>query len=211
MSFLDKLKPHLRKAAEAAQEKAKDPAFQAKVKAAAEKQMRRPAADHRGGTGGLPSGRRAFTGGNPGTPGYPWSPGDPMYGMYAWPGFYDQQGNWCEHDSDGDGVPDSQDAAPNDPSIQTADQADHAQYGDTDNDGVPDAQDPDNADQFAGQPDEPGGEAYEGYDGTSSPDVPDAAGDTYDPGYGGGDTGYSDGGGGYDSGGGDSGGGGGDF
>jgi hypothetical protein len=192
---------------EKAEEKAKDPEFQAKVKKAAQRQatQRRRAASE--GTA-APIGRRAFGGGYPGTIGYPWGPGDPLYGTYAYPGYY-QDGQWYEQDSDGDGVPDSQDAAPNDPSIQTADQADQAQYGDTDADGVPDAQDPDNADQFAGEPDEPGGEAY---DGGGMSDVPDAAGDTYDPGYSdGGGGGYSDGGGGYDSGGGDSGGGGGDF
>jgi hypothetical protein len=105
MSIFDKLKPHLQKAHKVAEEKAKDPEFRAKVQQAVQKRR----------TGGSQSGRRPFMGGGPGTDGYPWMPGDPMYGLYANPGFYDQNGQWCEQDSDGDGVPDSQDAAPNDP------------------------------------------------------------------------------------------------
>src|SRR3954454_1632413 len=119
MGFLDKFKPMLDKA----KAKAQDPEFQAKVKAAAEKQAdkrRRPAATTRP-TGGLQSGRNAFTGGGVGTPGYPWNPGDPLYGQYAYPGFYGDDGSWYEQDSDGDGVPDSQDADPNDPNVQTDD------------------------------------------------------------------------------------------
>lgn len=103
MGFLDKFRPAIDKA----KEKAQDPAFQAKVKEQAQKQLER----RRQGQ------RRAFTGGGPDTPGYPWPAGHPMHGHHAHPGFYDDDGQW--HDSDGDGVPDAYDADPNDPNVQS--------------------------------------------------------------------------------------------
>lgn len=178
MSWLDKLKGHPKVAAamEKAEQKAKDPAFQRQVKDAVQRK-----AQQRGQRG-----RHAFAGGGPNAVGYPYLPGHPMYGQYAHPGFYDDDQNWYDQDSDGDGVPDSQDADPNDPNVQT--EADLEQ-------GDPDA----------GFDDGPGGETTQydpgEVDDTGMGDVPDTAGDTYD---GGGDAGGYDGGGDY--GGGDSGG-----
>jgi hypothetical protein len=118
VSFLDRFKPAIEKA----KEKAQDPEFQQRVKEQAQKQMqRRRQGQH-----------RAFEGGGPDAPGYPWPVGHAMHGQYAYPGFYDDDGQWFEQDSDGDGVPDSQDAAPNDPNVQSQSDVDPGGFDDSD-------------------------------------------------------------------------------
>jgi hypothetical protein len=223
MGILDRFKPHIEKA----KEKAQDPAFQARIKEAAQRQMQQRRQQQQGRPP-VPGQRSAFTGGNVGDPGYPFMPGHPLYGQYAYPGFYDSQGQWYDQDSDGDGVPDSQDAAPNDPNVQTADQIDPgAQYGDQDqgtyNDTAPD-QDVGDADDVAAgtdvQPDA-GYQDSSGFDEVPTEPAPDPGGGYTEPapsanpdygssggGYDSGGSSYDSGGGGFDSGGGgDSGGG----
>jgi hypothetical protein len=90
-----------------AKAKAQEPEFQEKVKRMAKQQAER----RRTNPGSMRSGRRAFGGGGPNHPDYPLSPGDPMYGSMLPAGFY-QDGMWYEQDSDGDGIPDSQDPTP---------------------------------------------------------------------------------------------------
>lgn len=120
MGLLDRFRPHIEKA----KEKAQDPEFQAKVKKMAKEQ----ADKHKRQQGQWQPQRRAFTGGPTGSPGYPYAPGHPLYGQYAHPGFYDNDGQWYDQDSDGDGIPDSQDSTPYGEPEQVYDPGDQQQY-----------------------------------------------------------------------------------
>lgn len=165
MGWLDKLKGHPKVAAamEKAEQKAKDPAFQRQVKDAVQRksQQRRQ------------RGRHAFAGGGPDAFGYPYLPGHPMYGQYAHPGFYDDNQDWYDQDSDGDGVPDSQDADPNDPNVQTEADLEQGEEMPYDN-GMPsdDPSPPEEMDTF----DDGGGDAG-GYDGGYDGGGGDSGGD----------------------------------